>query len=364
MWRVFPWPSSNVSRSGQPRSRESSRHHQLACASLQTGPEGHHEVVPGGMIAELKCCLPGTVMPIQVVRDLPGRAHCTMCEDKWSWPRRFCSQCHVTRWVLAAPSWSLWWCFPGTVPGWRYWAVWRPWSCQKCMQDLPSQGAMKTEQPDAAVHSITAGVWQNHRWSRPGHFPRSWNCWNSPLNQVLCGVPMPAVVQDGIHVKVVRWHVLLDFQAVEGSLGRFTGSIGHHVGQGAGVPHGLHTKDLLGPAALVALGQLTAGLAPLDQVHGQEVQMTQAYHPPREAVNTGAPRRTPHWTLSPYEAPCQWCCDVWSCRCATRPGRTSTKHRVLMAVMWQCIMPCMVLWKHSTTAQFDVHSRWLRTACT
>ena len=150
------------------------------------------------------------------------------------------------------------------------------------------------------------------------------------------------------------WHpcqnVLLDFPAVEGSLGRFTGSIGHHVGQGAGVPHGLHTKDLLGPAALVALGQLTTGLAHLDQVHGQEVQMTQAYHPPRGAVNTGAPRRTPHWTCSPYEEPCQWCCDVWSCRCAIRAGRTSTKHCVLMAVMWQCIMPCMVLWKHSTMA--------------
>ena len=110
----------------------------------------------------------------------------------------------------------------------------------------------------------------------------------------MCGVPMPAVVQDGIHVKVVRWHDLLDFQALEGSLGRFTCSIGHHVGQGAGVPHGLHTKDLLGPAALVALGQLTVGLAHLDQVHGQEVQMTQAYHPPREAANTGAPRRTQH----------------------------------------------------------------------
>ena len=95
------------------------------------------------------------------------------------------------------------------------------------MQDLPSQGAMKTEQPDAAVHSIAAGVWQNHCWSGPGHFPRSWNCWNSPLNQVLCGVPMPAVVQDGIHVKVVWWHDLLDFQALEGSLGRFTCSIGH-----------------------------------------------------------------------------------------------------------------------------------------
>ena len=82
MWHVFPWPSSNFSRSGQPTSRESSRHHQPACASLQAGPEGHHEVVPGGMIAELKCCLPGTAMPIQVVRDLPSRAHCTMCEDK------------------------------------------------------------------------------------------------------------------------------------------------------------------------------------------------------------------------------------------------------------------------------------------
>ena len=82
MWHVFPWPSSNVSRFGQPTSRESSRHHQPACGSLQAGPEGHHEVVPGGMIAELKCCLPGTAMPIQVVRDLPGRAHCTMCEDE------------------------------------------------------------------------------------------------------------------------------------------------------------------------------------------------------------------------------------------------------------------------------------------
>ena len=78
MWRVFPWPSSNVSRSDQPTSRESSRHHQPTCASLQAG---HHEVVPGGIIAELKCCLAGTVMPIQVMRDLPGRAHCTMCED-------------------------------------------------------------------------------------------------------------------------------------------------------------------------------------------------------------------------------------------------------------------------------------------
>ena len=201
----FPGPAA---MSGQPTSRQSSRHHQPDCASLQAGPEGHHEVVPGGIIAELKCCLAGTAMPIQVVRDLPGRAHCTMCEDKWSWPRRFCSQCHVTRWALAAPSWSLWWCFPGTEPGWRYWAVWRPCSCQKCMQDLPSHGAMKTERPDATVHSIAAGVWQNHRWSRPGHFPRSWNCWNSPLNQVLCGVLMPAVVQDGIHVKVVRWHDL------------------------------------------------------------------------------------------------------------------------------------------------------------
>ena len=33
-----------------------------------------------------------------------------------------------------------------------------------------------------------------------------------PLNQVLHGVPMVAGVQDGFHVKVVRWHDLPDFR--------------------------------------------------------------------------------------------------------------------------------------------------------
>ena len=61
---------------------------------------------------------------------------------------------------------------------------------------------------------------------------------------------------------------------------RFAGSISHHVGHGAGVSHGLHAKDLLGPVALVALGKLATWLI-LTPVAGREAQMTKTYHPPR-----------------------------------------------------------------------------------
>ena len=89
-------------------------------------------------------------------------------------------------------------------------------------------------------------------------------------------VPLSAVVA-GIHdgVVVARWRDFLEFRAIEGPLDRFAGSIGHHIGHRAGVLHGPHAKDLLGPVALVALGKLGTGLAHPDPVAGREV-VTQA----------------------------------------------------------------------------------------
>ena len=53
-----------------------------------------------------------------------------------------------------------------------------------------------------------------------------------PLNQVLHGVPTAVDVQNGFHIKVVWWHDLLKFQAIEGPLDRFASNIGHHLGHG------------------------------------------------------------------------------------------------------------------------------------
>ena len=40
-------------------------------ASLQAEPEGHHDTVPGGIIAELKRRLTASTVPIQVMKNLP-----------------------------------------------------------------------------------------------------------------------------------------------------------------------------------------------------------------------------------------------------------------------------------------------------
>ena len=57
------------------------------------------------------------------------------------------------------------------------------------------------------------------------------------LNQVLFGVPVPAGVRDGFHIKVVWWHDFLEFEAVQGPIDRFAGGIAHHVGHGRLVSH-------------------------------------------------------------------------------------------------------------------------------
>ena len=76
----------------------------------------------------------------------------------------------------------------------------------------------------------------------------------NPLNKVLGPVFMLVHVQDGLYVKVVQQHDFLQLWLIDGSLDNLTHGIGHIVGHGASVLHGLHVEDLLRPVACVALG--------------------------------------------------------------------------------------------------------------
>ena len=124
------------------------------------------------------------------------------------------------------------------------------------------------------------------------------------LNQVLCGAPPLAYVQDGFHIKVVRWGYLLEFWAIESPFYWFNLGICHHAGHKTGVSHSLHTKYLLGPVALVAFCELATGLAHPDVVIGCKFQRALAYHPPWTShVCTVIPRLAPQWSSSWHKAP-------------------------------------------------------------
>ena len=119
-----------------------------------------------------------------------------------------------------------------------------------------------------------------------------------PLNRLLHGVPMPASVQDGFHVKVVQLIDFLEFRAVEGPLDRLASSISPHVDHMSGVSYGIHMKYILWSVALVAFGKLSTGLAHPDQVAGWEAQMALA--------STGFPKHNTHWSSSLCKGPYRW----------------------------------------------------------
>ena len=107
------------------------------------------------------------------------------------------------------------------------------------MLEWPSWGAMRAKLNcgnDAAFRGLEAGWVVN------------------PFNKVLGPVLMLVHVQDGLYIKVVQQHDFLQLWLIDGSLDRLTHGIGHIVGHGACVLHGLHVDDLLRAVACVALG--------------------------------------------------------------------------------------------------------------
>ena len=67
-----PGPSAPSPDPASLKQRQCPRQHHPAHAVLQARPEGHQDVVPDGMIAELECHphLAAVAVPIQVVKDL------------------------------------------------------------------------------------------------------------------------------------------------------------------------------------------------------------------------------------------------------------------------------------------------------
>ena len=61
--RLLIWPAQ--------KQEQCPRQRHPAHAVIQARPEGHHDVVPDGVIAELERHRAATAMPIQVVKDLP-----------------------------------------------------------------------------------------------------------------------------------------------------------------------------------------------------------------------------------------------------------------------------------------------------
>ena len=119
-----------------------------------------------------------------------------------------------------------------------------------------------------------------------------------------------------------------------------------------------------------------AGLAYPNPAAGREAQMAQTYQPPRTSRRRVQPLPD-MMHIGPADQVGRHADGAVMCGVVGVPQcwRTSPKHCVLFAVMWQWIMPCKVLWKHLTMAHLmsfslvkkstslDLSNHWKAAVC-